>query len=302
MTELIKLKYELKSILVQDIQECFTNLIKILDKNSKYYDEFIIHHSRYNDVSDNFNLNVISKSERDLTINKLRLAIVELINKLTHNDILQKDENSQLTKNNETNYIELNELIEEKLLLQNIIDNFPFKYSALRRLDIPVEENIYGIFQTAKHEIYVKAICLTITQTGGLYKKIEKALKVNQNLRLYFLLYNIKDSKVPELVEEYANLSKERMQMDINQFVVLTDKLNVKYNNRIQVKLYNSFPTSSIILADPKEQYGWGKFELYLYPHQIPDDKINLVLKNETDTEYFQDIYTSITNELKTEL
>jgi len=298
ITSIPEFKEELLDLMTKNPEKVFSKLRENLKTSSQHYKETILQETRYNRIKKEIRNGTSHMSDFDSSYNSILLAAINLINEIEVIDIRP----NKIQNAGEIQEIEMlrkrNKLLEEQL---DKIKKPKFDGAFLRRRDIG-DFNIYNLLRDAKKEIIIKAICLTITKTGGLFYKFISTLEKKPDFRIKILLYDIFDSPAINIIERASLVSPKKMKEDINDVIKTIKSLPQELKERFDFALYDSFPTSSIILVDPEEDYGIGKFELYVYPFQPPEDKINVILKKSQDIEYFEEVHNSIKKELKNKI
>ena len=81
------LKLKLKKELSKDLKKGILLFDKYINYSSDLYDEYVILEGRFHQTIRDFSQNIITKEERDLSLDKLRVVLLELIKKLKDEDI-----------------------------------------------------------------------------------------------------------------------------------------------------------------------------------------------------------------------
>ena len=171
----------------------------------------------------------------------------------------------------------------------------PFTASFLRRRDLSKNYDILKLIEEAKEEIIIKAVALRVNRNVGLFGKIEKLLEKNSSsLKVYIKLLNPQNITLVKAHCDFIGLSTEQILADSEKSVSEIEKLKKQYNNRISIKFYDSFPTTGIIMVDPKKHHGKVKIEFAVLENSSLDENINVVLEKRQDEDYFNKIYEQI--------
>jgi len=296
ITSIAEFKELLFDLLTKNPEKGFEHLRSNLKKDSQHYKETILIYARYNKIKNEIRQGTAHMSDFTSDYNSILMAAINLINDLEISDLIPQN---IVNIKKEQTIINLKNQIKDLDSQLSQTTNPSLQSTFLRRRDIVGEYHIFNLLKKAKKEIIIRAMCLTITKTGGLFYKFISSLDKNPDLKIKILLYNIFDSKATDIIDRATLVPPEEMKKDILDVQKRLKELPENLKTRVSFALYDSFPTSSIILVDPDEEYGIGKFELFVYPFQPPEEKLNVVLKKEQDVEYFNEVHESIKKELK---
>lgn len=95
----VKLIAKIKTLVAENDLEQAINELKTFMENQKQYNSVIIQSARYNDIESQIRINVVSKENADIEKNKIRLAILQIVDNIkTHYNNIRKE-----TQTNEAN-------------------------------------------------------------------------------------------------------------------------------------------------------------------------------------------------------
>lgn len=89
MERVKEIKINLKKLLASSLGRVIEELTNLLDSDTTLFDEVIIHQSRYNQVKKDFDLNILTKENRDLVLDKIRSSILACINLIKEVDLIK---------------------------------------------------------------------------------------------------------------------------------------------------------------------------------------------------------------------
>lgn len=87
MNQIKEIKIGFKKLLATSLEKVIGELISNLNTEISLFDEAIIQQSRYNQVKKDFDLNVLTKENRDLVLDKIRISVLACINSIKINDL-----------------------------------------------------------------------------------------------------------------------------------------------------------------------------------------------------------------------
>lgn len=96
-------KIKFKKNLAKGIELTIRGLEEEINIESNLFDDFVMLQSQHNDAIKKHNLNIVSNSELDVTFNRIRLSLINFINRLEEKDIYKLNSTNSIKKdhNNE---------------------------------------------------------------------------------------------------------------------------------------------------------------------------------------------------------
>lgn len=145
MDDIKEIKLTFKKILGSSLEAIIFELSDKINSESPLFDELILCQSRYSQISKDFHLNVVEKANRDLTLDKIRASILNLINNISIDSLdIEKLEQFRDTKKKASNLTEKDEL---KNNLKEILDELGYS------IKTAVEEKTINLENTVRNQL-----------------------------------------------------------------------------------------------------------------------------------------------------
>lgn len=195
------------------------------------------------------------------------------------------------------------ELIFKNVLQVDLINNLviqikketnnPFKAAFLRRKDLK-DYDIIELLKTAKKEIIIKGAVFRSNRSIGLLKTIDNLLNEKKNLIVNILILNPNNENLIKSHSELLRFTMEQTQSDLNDTIKDLEKLHIKYPDRFNYYIYDTFCISGIVLIDPEQPDGIAKLEFVIIENESLEYNLNVILEKKQDEKYFKKIHQSL--------
>ena len=178
--------------------------------------------------------------------------------------------------------------------------HLPVKAIYLRRSQVPPDLSIFEVWDDIKDIIYIKAAAYSSAFTGRVDLKLRQALTKNPKLKVRFLILDPKS----DYINIIAKINDRRDRTVREGIQDLLDKLKLlekEFGDRLQYRLYDSFPTCNIWIVDPHSADAWARISPRITENRPLDESIVIFLSRNIDPSYYNELYNSILDQWEIE-
>jgi len=171
--------------------------------------------------------------------------------------------------------------------------HLPVKAIYLRRSQVPADLSIFDVWSSIQDTIYIKAAAYSSAFTGHIDDKLSQALTQNTKLTVRLLILDPQSPHI-NIIAQLNNRRESLVRDSIQNLLEKLDKLNQEFGDRLEYRLYDSFPTCNIWIVDPHRAEAWARISPRITENRPLDESIVIFLSRNLDPSYYNELYSSI--------
>ena len=171
--------------------------------------------------------------------------------------------------------------------------HLPVKAIYLRRSQVPAELSIFDIWNSVQDTIYIKAAAYSSAFTGRVDLKLRHALIQNPKITVRFLILDPQSTHI-SIIAKLNDRREAAVRESIQDLLEKLDSLHHDFGDRLEYRLYDSFPTCNIWIVDPHSADAWARISPRITENRPLDESIVIFLSRNLDPSYYNELYSSI--------